>query len=129
MYTQTLVEKSIQHGQSLVHSLELAGLDPKAALWYFNPELEAWKLMIMLPVMDSGDHQYAYKLVERVRMDTQPQVAIPLNDIVLQSTQSPLIAVVRRTVKSQPTGEREGFHYIGATVNTQFIGDVYIYKV
>jgi hypothetical protein len=129
MSTQTLVERSIQDGRHLVDALEKTGLNPKAALWYFNPELETWKLMIMLPLMDSGNHQYAYKLVERARMNTQPQVAIPLNDIVLQSTQSPLIAVVRRAVKSLPASATEGFHYIGATVNTQFIGDVYIYQV
>ena len=129
MYTQTLVEKPIRDGQNLVHSLEKAGLDPKAALWYFNPELESWKLMIVLPVMDSGDHQYAYKLVERTRMNAQPHVAMSLNDIVLQSTYSRLVEAVRRTVRSLPSNAREGFHYIGETVNNQFIGDVYIYRI
>ena len=51
MYTQTLVEKPIQDGERLLHALEESGLDPKAAFWYFNPELEAWKLMIQLPLM------------------------------------------------------------------------------
>jgi hypothetical protein len=129
MYTQTLVERSIQDGQNLVHALEKAGLDPKASLWYFNPELETWKLMIMLPVMDSGDYQHAYKLVERTRMSMQPQVAISLNDIVLQSSYSPLVGAVRRAVRTLPAGAREGSHYIGTTVNNQFIGDVYIYRV
>lgn len=129
MYTQTLVEKSIQDGQNLVLSLEEAGLEPKAALWYFNPELETWKLMIMLPVMDSGHHQQAYKLVERTRVSAQPQVAISLNDIILQSSHSPLVGAVRRAMRSLPSRAREGFHYIGDTVNNQFIGDVYIYRV
>ena len=129
MYTQTLVERLIKDGQNLVDALENADLDPKAAFWYFNPELETWRLMIMLPAMDSGDHQHAYELVEQVRMSTQPQVSISLNDVALQSRYSPLVAAVRRVVKTLPNTAREGSHYIGTNVNNQFIGDVYIYKV
>jgi|SRR5579864_2229887 hypothetical protein len=129
MYTQTLVEKSIKDGQNLVDALEKAGLDPKAAFWYFNPDLETWKLMIMLPAMDSGDHQHAYKLVEQVRMSTRPQVSISLNDIALQSSYSPLVGAVRWAVRTLPKGAREGSHYIGTNVNNRFIGDVHIYKV
>ena len=129
MYTQTLVEQSIKDGQNLVDALEKGGLEPKAAFWYFNPDLETWKLMIMLPAMDSGDHQHAYQLVERVRMSTRPQVSISLNDIALQSSYSPLVAAVRRVVKALPNGARKGSQYIGTNVNNQFIGDVYIYKV
>jgi hypothetical protein len=87
------------------------------------------ELMILLPVMDSGDHQHSYKLVERTRASIRPEVAISLNDIALQSSYSPFVAAVRREVRSLPASAREGFHYIGTTVNNQFIGDVYIYTV
>jgi len=129
MYTQTLVERSIQDGQHVVDALAKAGLNPRAAFWYFNPELETWRLMVMLPLMDTGNHQDAYKQVEQTRMTMQPQVAMSLNDIVLQSRHSPLVAAVRQSVSSLPASARVGFHYIGKTVSNQFIGDVYIYRV
>jgi hypothetical protein len=129
MYTQTLVEKSVHDGGRLVQALEDGGLDPKAAFWYFNPELDTWKLMVLLPLMDHGNHQHAYKMVERTRVAIRPEVAISLNDIHLQSHQSPLVGAVRSAVRSLPSNAREGFHYIGTTVNNQFIGDVYIYHI
>ena len=129
MHTQTLVDKSIVDGQRLVQALEDAGLNPRAALWYFNPELDAWKLMISLPLIDTGDHQQAYKVVERTRMATHPEVPIALNDIHLQSRHSALVGVVRAAVRPLPNSFKGGFHYIGETVNNQFIGDVYIYRL
>jgi hypothetical protein len=124
-----LVEKPIQDGERLLHALQESGLDPKASFWYFNPELEAWKLMIQLPLMDAGDHLRAYRLVERTRMSVQPEVAISLTDIVPQSRHSLLVGAVRRAVRSLPERAKTGSHYIGATVNNQFIGDVYIYRI
>ncbi len=129
MYTQTLVEKSIHDGGRLVQALEDGGLHPKAAFWYFNPELDTWKLMILLPLMDAGNHQHAYKVVERARMALRPEVALSLNDIHLQSHHSPLVGAVRSSVRSLPASAREGSHYIGTTVNSQFIADVYIYRI
>jgi len=85
--------------------------------------------MISLPLMDSGDHKKAYMAVERTRMMTHPEVAIPLNDIHLQSSHSALVGAVRAAVRALPGNLRAGFHYIGQTVNNQFIGDVYIYRV
>jgi len=129
MYTQTLVEKSIVDGQRLVQALEQTGLNPRAAFWYFNPELDAWKLMISLPLMDTGDHQQAYKVVERTRMAAHPEIPIALNDIHLQSSHSALVGAVRAAVRTLPSNLRAGSHHIGQTVNNQFIGDVYIYRV
>jgi hypothetical protein len=129
MYTQTLVDKSVNDGERLLRALEDHSLNPKAAFWYFNPELDRWKLMISLPLMDTGNHQHAYRVVEETRMATNPEVVIPLSDVQLQSSHSLLVGAVRAAVRGLPANLKSGFHYVGETVNNQFIGDVYIYRV
>jgi len=129
MYTQTLVDKLIQDGERLLVEMENADLDPTAVFWFFNPELETWKLVVSFPAYDGISTQEAYREMQHLRSRPQPEIAIPLNDIALQSSHSPLVGAVRRAVRPLPTSDRKGFHYIGETVNNQFIGDVYIYRV
>ena len=85
--------------------------------------------MISLPLMDTGNHQHAYRAVEQTRLAAVPDVAIPLSDVHLQSSHSLLVGAVRAAFKSLPASRKGGFHYIGETVNNQLIGDVYIYRV
>jgi hypothetical protein len=125
MYQEALVEKRIDDGKRLLEALDRAGLKPRAALWYFNSEMDRWRLAISLPIVDAAGHQKAYEKIRAVLLQLKPRPEFSLSDITVQSSHSNLIGTVRTAAGSGP----EGFTFIGQPVDSGFIEETYIYRI
>lgn len=128
MYTETLVDREIDDGRSLIEAMGTAGLQPKAALWYFATETNEWRLMIQLPLSNEFGHREAYERIEGIRRSIGADFRLPLRKIMVHGQSSPLVKTVRSKL-SKRSGPKEGFHYIGERDGVDFIEDVYVYFI
>lgn len=130
LLAKTLVATQIEDGRRLLEALAKKHLRARAAFWYFEDYKEDWRLVIQLPLVDQVYHQKAYLEVEKIRRSLQPPIRIKLSHIALQSSESPLVSVVRRVIKETKADYRNNpLVHVGQTVNVQFIDDVYVYTI
>ena len=66
MYTETLVGSEIADGQQLIEALRAAGLEPKAAFWYFATERKEWRMAVQFRLRHDRSLEMGER-VERVR--------------------------------------------------------------
>jgi len=84
MLKKVLVTDLIRDGGRLVHGLEQQSFPISAALWYYLPEAERWRLVIASQFVDSQGPMAAYVLVQRV-LATLERPTLLLSDVSVVS--------------------------------------------
>ncbi len=127
MAKTTLVENDKKAGRALVKKLDESGFDLKAALWFYMPDSEEWRLILASTAVDVKGPKGAYEQVQSQLQAINEGYELSLQNISLVSPGDNLIKLLRSVVK---TGKKiSHIRFTRNVVNNVFIEDAYIYRL
>lgn len=92
MYKTMLVEQQIEDGRKLLEQLDAEPFPRRfpvsAALWYYWPEAERWRLVIVSPVADRKGPNYGYTRIQEALSKVKTS-SLSLDDITLVGMRDP----------------------------------------
>ena len=109
MVKTLLVEQDISDGESLI----------KAALWYYFPESETWRLIIASPEYDSKGSKEVYSIIHSILLEIQPPIGLDITDISVVSPYKDIIKTVKNVFRDVKNVWR-------MRLGRQVIGNIYI---
>jgi hypothetical protein len=123
-----LTNEMIEAGADLTRKLDELGVPIDAALWFFSPEINEWRLLFASPELDVKGPREVYRKVHAAIEDLGEQSStIPLSLISLLGPTADLLQLLRAAVHTGP-----GIHRIRFTrnmINGRFIEDAFVYRV
>lgn len=103
MYKTILVNEMIEDGAKLLERLKERGVPVGAAVWFDDPEKQAWKLVIVTSVAERSGPLEAYMQIQFAMSDLP--LSFALDDIVVMSPSSRKFEEFRRTMEGATGGE------------------------
>ncbi len=132
MVTEILVKESLSDrmtsaGSDLVRHLDQAGLRVTAALWFYDPDSNSWRLIIATPDVGTRGLKAIYGEVQSVVITLPEDRSIPFKDISVVDANDPLISLLRSAIS---TGDGiAGITFSRNMINGTLIEDAYIYRL
>ncbi|HUV67589.1 MAG TPA: hypothetical protein VMW24_27095 [Sedimentisphaerales bacterium] len=123
----TLVDADMKAGEALLNKLDETRFDVKAALWFYMPESEEWRLILASPTVDAEGPKKAYEKVQSQLQGLDQGHELSLQNISLVSPGDNLIKVLKSAIK---TGKKiSHIRFTRNVINNVFIEDAYIYRL
>ena len=123
----TLVDADMKAGEALLNKLDETKFDVKAALWFYMPDSEEWRLILASPTVDAEGPKKAYEKVQSQLQGLDQGYELSLQDISLVSPSDNLIKVLKSVIK---TGKKiSHIRFTRNVINNVFIEDAYIYRL
>lgn len=91
MATEALVDEEVRLGREVVEALEGASLPFRAAMWYFAPEFEDWRLLIATPLVRKEGPLKSYDKLQKVLLKRGAERRLAMNRIWLVEDDFPLV--------------------------------------
>lgn len=128
MVKTALTPQLIQEGAELLQALDTAGLAPDAAFWLYFPDVNAWKLVLADMKVGPQGPRGVYRQVQRVLGTLSDTVkALSLADIAVAKPDAPVVAVLRRAIRTGPGVG--GIRFSQNVIDGVLIEDAYIYRL
>ena len=129
MAKNTLVEADKEAGDRITRAIDAADLDLQAALWFYSPDSNGWRLLISTPLVDTEGPKKVYSKIQKTigNILEQYQDNISLQDISLISPSHNLIATLRSAVTTG--GNIGNIRFTGNVINNVLVEDALIYKI
>ncbi len=96
MGTELLVDEDIRLGRDVVEALEKADFPHRAALWYFAPEFDDWRLVIATPLVEEIGSPRAYKRLSSILKKHETAWEFPSDWIWLVDPDFPALDAIAR---------------------------------
>lgn len=127
MYKKALVDKKIRDGARLIHELDRAGFQVRSGFWFFDREIEDWRLVVHFPQIDRVGSTAAFGIVQRVMLSMHPKPHFGLDDVMVQSSNSFLIQAIQ-SVAPTPRGSTQIRKIGPVAVGQVWIEEAHIYR-
>jgi hypothetical protein len=125
---EQLTEEMIEAGAQLTARLDEMGVQVAAALWFFEPEVNEWRLLFASPEVSTAGPRTVYEKIEAARRALGEQVAAaPLSAIGLLDAEHPLVQVLSTAIRSG--GGVSRIRFSRNVINGFFIDDALIYRI
>lgn len=123
----TLVDDDMEAGKALLKKLDKTKFDVKAALWFYMPDPEEWRLILASPTVDAEGPKKAYEKVQSQLQGSGQKDKLSLQNISLVSPRDNLIKLLKSAIK---TGKViSNIRFTQNVINGVFIEDAYIYRL
>ena len=126
MATEVLVDEEIRLGRHVVESLEKAGVPLRAAMWYFAPEFEDWRLLIATSIVRKEGPRRAYDRLQRILSKDPEAQRLQLSRIWLVEDDFALIDTLARFLH---LGRGSETRFTENRVQGYYIKDALIYRL
>jgi hypothetical protein len=127
MVAMSLSAGQIEAGEALLRQLDEDGIKVDAALWFYFPDKENWKLLLSLPEAIRQGPKAAYKEVQRVLSAPDRPVGISLVDVAVARPNSDLLNLLRSAVGTGPGISQ--IRFSKNVINGHLIEDALIYRL
>ena len=133
MVENTLVKEQLnsdmaEAGAVLTQKLDELGLPITAALWFFMPDINEWRLLFASPDVSARGPRDVY---ERIRLAIEQlgkeAAAVPLSVVGLLDDKAELVELLRLAVRTGPGIGQTRFSR--NVINGHFIDDALIYRI
>lgn len=130
MAEETVVKDLLTHdmivaGEELVRGLDASEYDVVGSLWFYLPESNEWRLMLVSPQLESEGPKKAYTRIQSVL--SKEKIGVDLLQITVCSPNDTLIKLLRSAIK---TGRKmSGVRFSRNRINNLFVEDAYIYRL
>lgn len=126
MVEDTLVDTKIAKGARFLDALDATGVPVDAALWFYFPESDKWRLVIATPIEEERGPLAAYGAFEEAAESLDPPVEFGPGEVRAASRNDPIIKALWGfgVPPSQLVGKRFGGPYINGV---EFQG-AYLYR-
>ncbi len=123
-----LTDAMIEAGAALTRKLDEFGLVIDAALWFFEPEINEWRLMIASPDVSTVGPRAVYERIQRALDELGPKAAAaPMSSIAVLNSGDDLVKRLRLVMKTGPVIARVRFSK--NVIHGRFVDDALIYRV
>jgi len=124
---EQLTESMIHSGAELTAKLDKIGVTVVAALWFFVPEINEWRLFFASPeVITQGRDPFTRKFVEQLR-NSGSDIAIPLSMIGVLEAEADLVRLLRAAAGTGPE-DISRIRFSKNVIDGHFIDDALIYR-
>jgi len=125
---ESLSEQMIAAGSELIRRLDDAGLNVSGALWFYEPDSNYWRLIIVTAEVSAKGIKEVYREIQSVlRAIPEDKSIIGLSDISVVDSNDPLVSLLKVALK---TGAGiSGIRFSRNIVNGTLIEDSYIYRL
>jgi hypothetical protein len=125
---EQLSEEMIEAGARLTTKLDEMGLPMTAAMWFFEPEINEWRLLIASPKLSSTGPRDVYEAIQKARHALgQEAAAVPMSVIGLIDANHELVQLLRTAMHTGGGVARVRFSR--NVINGHFIEDALIYRI
>jgi len=123
-----LPKDKIPSAHALLHELDASGVLVTAAVWYFAPEFEAWRLLLELPEYDALGPLEAYGAVIDVlrRGDWEPEIM--LEEISVTQPDERSLSLLRRVISTE-AGAIEHIPFRDGAIDGHMIDGAFVYRL
>jgi len=127
MAKEVLLESDITAGARLIEELDKKGADVSAALWFFDPDLSEWKLLLVSPTFEKNGLTASYTMVSEVISSIgDVNKSISIDNIKIVKNNDPMMRLLKGIVRSG-----KGLNTIRMTSNMMngiYVQDALIYR-
>ncbi len=128
MVESQLTRELIEEGATLVEGLDKAGESPDAALWFYFPDVGAWKLLLAEGKVGPTGPRDVYRTIQKTLQSLRNKIThLSLQDVAVAKPEAPLIQLLRQAVATGPG--ISGIRFTGNVINGVPIEDAYIYRL
>lgn len=125
---EQLTGEMIEAGAQLTAQLDELGLPIAAALWFFMPEINEWRLLFASAEVSAAGPRSVYKKIQEARQALGEKVeAVPFSAIGLLDANDQLVQLLR--VALQTGGGVSRIRFSKNVINGHFIEDALIYRI
>src|SRR5436309_3542351 len=98
---EVLTEQMISAGAELIGRLDEAGMVVSGALWFYEPDSNDWRLLIVSPEVRTKGLKAVYQEVQAVlRAVPGDQSLVALKDISVVDSSDPLISLLKVAIQT-----------------------------
>jgi hypothetical protein len=128
MVESQLTPELMKEGAALIAKLDASGAAPDAALWFYFPDIRAWKLVLAEAKVGPQGPREVYREIQKALASLRNEVAhLSLEDIAVAKPDAPVLRVLRQAM---PTGPGiGGIRFSRNVINGTLIEDAYIYRL
>jgi hypothetical protein len=128
MVKEQLTEAMIEAGAELTVKLDEAGLPVTAALWFFIPEINEWRLLFASPEVSSKGPRKVYEQIQGAieALGTKGD-SVPLSIVGVLDADADLARSLKIAVRTAGHGVNK-IRFSKNLINGQFIDDALIYR-
>lgn len=128
MVETQLTDQLIADGAALLARLDEEGISPDAALWFYFPDIRAWKLILAEISVGPNGPREVYRHVQRAINALAGKVSsLTLPDVAVAKPDAPLVKLLRQVVGTG-TGTH-GIRFTNSVINGTLIEGAYIYRL
>ena len=123
-----LTEAMIEAGAKLTAKLDEMGLPLAAAMWFFNPEINEWRLLFASTEVSEAGPLSVYEKIQEARQALGDAVAAaPFAVIGLLDANQELVKRLRSALRTE--GGVSRIRFTKNVVHGHFIEDALIYRI
>jgi hypothetical protein len=121
-----LVDEQIDDGKKLIEVLDRSKFNLVGALWFYYSESDAWKLLLVSPLVDILGPKRSYDVLFQILQDLHLPIELFLQIQVLSPKEN-LYTLLRRAVRTGNTIST--IRFSRNTINNTYIEDALIYRL
>lgn len=129
MDKKILVDSYIQEAAVIIKKLDENNFPINAAFWFYEPEINLWRLYIGSDMYDLDgpikSYTFIQKLMDRFKNTIKE---ISLDDITIVGAKDNLIKVLKTAMKTDKKAIN-GIRFTANTISNTYIDDAYIYRL
>ena len=126
MVAASLTTDMMAEGKRLLEHLDSTSNEVDAALWFFFPDIEKWRLIISLPKLAPKGPKASYRAIQQAIKKLKSS-KLGLDEIAIPRPNAPLLDLLRKVFRTGPG--ISGIRITNSVVNGQLIDDVFIYRL
>lgn len=127
MVKEQLTGPMIDAGEWLTRKLDETGLPVTTALWFFDSELNEWRLLFASPEVGTKGSIEVYRRIQRAIDQLGDHASmVPLSVVGVLDTDSDLASLLRKGIHTGPGVSR--IRFSRNVINGHFIDDALIYR-
>ncbi len=125
---EQLTEEMVEAGAQLTSKLDEMGLPIAAALWFFAPDINEWRLLFAsTEVSTKGPRDVYERIQSAIRALGDKASAAPLSVIGVVEADYPLVNLLRIVVQTGAGVSR--IRFSKNVINGHFVDDALIYRI
>lgn len=128
MVETQLTPELMKEGATLLERLDKSGISPDAALWFYFPDIGAWKFLLAEVKLGPEGPREVYRGVQKALQALRNEVThLSLEDVAVAKPDAPLIRLLSQAISTGPG--INGIRFSRNVINGTLIEDAYIYRL
>ncbi|SPD75693.1 conserved hypothetical protein [uncultured Desulfobacterium sp.] len=128
MVDSTLTNEMIENGKKLIRKLDDSNVRPSAAFWFYRPDIQEWKLVLVFVSVGKNGPKQVYSKIQTIISNFPDELSpLSLNQITLAKPDYSIAKLLRGAIRTGPG--ISGIWFENSVINGTVIEGAYIYRL